>query len=94
METNPDKSFDELMDLVNKIRLTDLPPGRDLKFREGDTVLRFSPSNDVGISNKLHSKFRKGKVLKVLGRRTYLIQDLDSESQLVCDGRNLRRGGV
>jgi hypothetical protein len=94
LEPAPNKTYDDLMDLINSIQLTELPQGRQMKFKAGDAVLRYAPKVDLDNTGKLNSKFRKGTVLKVLGRRTFLVQDLDSSSTIVCDGRNLRRGGV
>jgi hypothetical protein len=94
LEPSPNKTYDELMDLINSIQLTELPQGRQMKFKVGDAVLRYAPKVDIDNTGKLNSKFRKGTVLKVLGRRTFLVQDIDSTSTIVCDGRNLRRGGV
>jgi len=94
LEPSPNKTYDELMDLINSIQLTELPQGRQMKFKVGDAVLRYAPKVDLDNTGKLNSKFRKGTVLKVLGRRTFLVQDIDSTSTIVCDGRNLRRGGV
>jgi hypothetical protein len=94
LEPTPSKTYDELMDLINSIQLTELPQGRQMKFKIGDIVLRYAPKVDLDNTGKLNSKFRKGTILEILGRRTFLVRDLDSSSTIVCDGRNLRRGGV
>jgi len=97
METNPDKSFDELMDLVNRMDISEAIPNqrnRRYNFVVGDKVLRYSPTIDTNQSAKLNLKFKAGTITRVIGKSTFEIRDEETSKHVICDGRNLRRGGV
>ncbi len=77
------------MDYVGKIQLQEEHNIRPSKYCLGDRAMRYAPTVNLNVSNKLMNKFKYCEIIKIIGKNTYVVKD-DDGTEIVCDGRNLR----
>ena len=89
-EEEPSGDFDDLMDKLKSIEITEEGSKRFRTFIVGQRVLRYAPVVNLDQSSKLNVRFKPSTVTQVLGKITYQCTD-DDGTIVICDGRNLRK---
>ncbi len=89
-EEEPSGEYDDLMDRIKSIEMTEESSRRFNGFISGQRVLRYAPIVNLEQSSKLNVKFKPSTVTQVLGKVTYQCTD-DDGTIAICDGRNLRK---
>jgi hypothetical protein len=89
-EAEPTGDYDDLMDTIHSIEMTDVCARRFNSFAVGQRVLRYAPVVNLDQSSKLNTRFKPSTVSQVLGKVTYKCMD-DDGTIVICDGRSLRK---
>ena len=89
-EAEPTGDYDDLMDTIHSIEMTDISARRFNSFAVGQRVLRYAPVVNLDQSSKLNTRFKPSTVRQVLGKVTFKCAD-DDGTTVICDGRSLRK---